>query len=404
MVEVTELNEPQDENDWTELMGNDLVMKELSGGKSETIEPREAVLVTFKGRIAGDRTVRDGALFQKAESWLVVVGNSDVVPALDMGIRYMKVGQTALIWSHSKFALGKGTRTTIAENGKANGCGLVPPNSNVMYEVTVTQKVMDTSSLNPYFTIQKALTKKKIANDIYQNEWCEPPKTNEDADCEYSMRRAIRLYTKAAQEMETLLQGTYFHHVEKDHPQRHESRQICLDSMNNIVAVHLKQKDYHEAKLAAAEVLKMDPNNTKALLRAAKAALNDPVSSFEEASAAIKAAEAAIATTSGKKKAMNEKELNRLAIQLKEKQVEYKEKSKEMFGNKLRPKKTPVSDQNVEATSSSTATATKKEESTSSSLFWKTHASTLFLQTIVPLILLVLVHYLFLKKEALSQT
>jgi hypothetical protein len=305
--------------------------------------------------------------------------------------------------SHSKFALGKGTRTTIAENGKANGYGLVPPKSNVMYEVTVTQKVMDTSRLNPYFTIQKALTKKKIANDIYQNEWCEPPKTNEDADCEYSMRRAIRLYTKAAKEMEALLQGTYFQNVEKDHPQRHESRQICLDSMNNIVAVHLKQKDYHEAKLAAVEVLKMDPNNIKALLRAAKAALNDPVSSFEEASAAIKNAEAAVATTSGKKKAMNEKELNRLAIQLKEKQAEYKEKSKKMYGNKLRPKTTPVSDQNVEATSSSTAMGAKKEESTSS-LFWKNQASTLFLQTIVPLILLVLVHYLFLKKEAISQT
>jgi hypothetical protein len=58
--------------------------QELSGGKSEKIEPREAVLVTFKGRIADDRTVRDGPLFQKAESWLIVVGDSDVIPALDM--------------------------------------------------------------------------------------------------------------------------------------------------------------------------------------------------------------------------------------------------------------------------------------------------------------------------------
>ena len=65
-----------------------------------------------------------------------------------------------------------------------------------MYKVTVTQKVMDTSRLNPYFTIQKALTKKKIANDIYTNEWCKPPETDKDANCDHSMKRAVRLYTK----------------------------------------------------------------------------------------------------------------------------------------------------------------------------------------------------------------
>jgi len=69
-----------------------------------------------------------------------------------------------------------------------------------MYKVTVTQKVMDTSRLNPYFTIQKALTKKKIANDIYTNEWCKPPETNKDANCDHSMKRAVRLYTKVCHE------------------------------------------------------------------------------------------------------------------------------------------------------------------------------------------------------------
>lgn len=296
--------------------------------------------------------------------------------------------------SHSKFALGNGTRITITEKSSNTiGSGVVPPKSNVLYEVTVAQKVMDTSRLNPYFTIQKALTKKKIANDVYQNEWCKPPETDEDADCDYSMKRAIRLYTNAAKDMEALLQGKYFQLVaEKDHPQKHESRQILLDSLNNIAAVHLRQKEYHKAKISAVEVLKIDPNNIKALLRAAKAALMDPASTMEEVSAAIKAAESSISTCSNNK-SMNEKELKRLKNKLKEKQVDYKEKSKQMFGNKLRSIPS-VSEQDTTEPQARTATSPKKEER-SDSLFWKKHLYTILLQTIIPLIVIFLIKYLY---------
>lgn len=292
------------------------------------IEPQDAVIINFEGRVAGDLSVTDGPVFQSVKGWLVVVGDGDVLPALEMGVRFMETGQTALLWSHSKFALGPGTRKFEETT--------VPPQSNVMYKVTVVQKVMDTSRLNPYFTIQKALTKKKIANDIYQYEWCPPPKSPEDPNCEQSMARAIRLYTKTAKEMETLLGGTYFQQVETDHPQRKESQIILLDSLNNIVAVNLRQKDYHKAKLAAVNVLKVDPNNLKALMRAAKAALLDPASTMEEASEAIKAAESVITY----KNPEEEKELKRLKVELKRKQQEYKQKTKEMFGSKLATKTT----------------------------------------------------------------
>jgi len=266
-----------------------------------------------------------------------------------------------------------------------------------MYKVTVTQKVMDTSRLNPYFTIQKALTRKKIANDIYQNEWCNPPETSEDADCEHAMRRVIRLYTNAAKAMETLLQGTYFKQVEKDHPQRYESRQILLDSLNNIVAVHLRQKEYHEAKLSAVEVLKVDPNNVKALLRAAKAALLDPASTLEEALAATKAAESAIATMSNNK-SNSEKELKLLKTQLKEKQLEYNEKSKEMFGNKLRSMAS-VSKNDAKSTTTSTSTSGEKGEETNDKLFWKNQMYRMVLQVILPIIVLFLFKYFYVKGE-----
>ena len=52
--------------------------------KSTDIEPKEAVLVSFEGRVAENRFALEGSLFQKAEGWLIVVGDSDLIPALEM--------------------------------------------------------------------------------------------------------------------------------------------------------------------------------------------------------------------------------------------------------------------------------------------------------------------------------
>ena len=315
-------------------------------------------MVDFIARYAETKDTLDGPIFQEAKGWLIVVGDGDVVPALEMGIRFLMSGQTGRIWSHSKFSLGPGIRThKPSSSGTINDIAesyTLPPNSSVLYEVKVHQKVMDTSRLNPYFTIQKALTRKTIANDVYQNEWKVQSKANRETEQEYSpaqdtvneseadeadtsmaMSRAVRLYQKAATDMETLLQGTYFQQVEKDHPQRHEARQLMLDCLNNIVAVHLRSEEYHKAKQAAVQVLQQDSKNLKALLRAAKAAMMDPASTMEEAEAALAAAEKQIVY----KDVKEEKELKKLRQQFKRKQQEYKNKSKEMFGNKLKSPK-----------------------------------------------------------------
>ena len=67
--------------------------------------------------------------------------------------------------------------------------------------------------------------------------------------------------------------------------------EIMLDCLNNIAACHLRAKEFHQAKEAAVKVLSFDPDNLKRLVRAAKAALLDPASSYEEVEAAIAAAE-----------------------------------------------------------------------------------------------------------------
>ncbi|KAL3906941.1 MAG: hypothetical protein SGILL_009074 [Bacillariaceae sp.] len=302
--------------------------------------------------------------------------------------------------------MGPGTRTYQETT--------VPPRSNIMYKVTISQKVMDTSRLNPYFTLQKALTKKKIANDLYQYEWCPAPQSKDDPMCEQAMNRAIQLYSKAAKEMETLLQGNYFQNVEQNHPQRLESQRLLLDALNNIVAVHLKQKEYHKAKLASVDVLQVDAHNLKALLRAAKAAMLDPASTLEEAKAAIVAAEADITY----KNPDEEKQLQRLKVLFKKKQQEYRDASKSMFGNKLKSadakkdkdRKMPTStsgqeDESAVKEKSSTGidstedesakgeeeqAVIEQEEPSKKGSLWKQQAISAFGQVVIPLLMFVL--------------
>ena len=243
------------------------------------------VLIDIIGRQSDNISHLDGPIFQDVKGWLIGVGENDVVvKCIKDGLEYLCEGQTACIWSSPKYALGEtGTRKYKIPKAKDNNNKkldgdeeeaeaekeeyyTLPKNSSVLYEITVNSIVMDTSRLNPYFTIQKAMTKKNIANDLYQWEWLSGGPTRE---------KSIRLYEKSGKSMQTLLDGTYFNSVEADHPQRKECRTIMLDSFNNIVAVYMRARRYQKAKDACKVVLKIDSNNLKALLRYAKICILD---------------------------------------------------------------------------------------------------------------------------------
>lgn len=246
--------------------------------ESPEIKVGDAVLVDFTVHQANDKDQRDGPICQKATSWLVIVGQNEINDALDISLTHMQNHQTALVWSTAKFAFGPHKRTFPAGNENYT----LPPDSSVLYHITRVMKVKDTSRLNPYFTLQKTTTRKNIANDLYVCEW---PQRKD---------RALRLYEKAAKDMELLVDGTYFQQVGTDHPQYKEARQLMIDSYNNILALHMRAKQYIPAKQAGATLLKTDPRNLKALLRLAKVAMMDPKATLEEADSAIQALENAV--------------------------------------------------------------------------------------------------------------
>jgi tetratricopeptide (TPR) repeat protein len=211
-------------------------------------------------------------VFQSGKQMVVTFTDQVLVKALEIALTRMKAGDTALVYSMPKYALGEAQARTY-------NTVVVPPNSSVIYKVTLLQIIMDTGRINPYLPIQKAITQKTIANDLYQCEWPE--------QCD----RALTLYGKAARVMETLLHGIYLNNVEADHPQRKQVKELMLDSLNNIVAVHMRNKQYDQAYEAARQVLRRDPRNVKALFRAAKSRMMNRKCSLSEQDEALCAAE-----------------------------------------------------------------------------------------------------------------
>jgi tetratricopeptide (TPR) repeat protein len=228
-----------------------------------------------------------------------VIGDKDVTPALEMGVRFMREGDTSLVYSNSKYAYGP--------LGRKQGDYVLPPNSNIMYRVKIKTLVSDgTVYHSSAFQMEIAKSKKKMGNDVYQFEWSDG----------YGKGKALQLYNKAADSMTHLVVGTEDEKVQK------EATAILVDCLNNVAAVHLKAKEYGKAKEAAVKVIQRDPDNMKALLRAARAAIYDRAGTFEESEAAIAAAEEVNPDDS---------DLSKLKVELERKKKEYKKKSKAMF-------------------------------------------------------------------------
>jgi hypothetical protein len=302
--------------------------------EAASVQPQDAVVVDFVGYACDSKekfveAEQDGAVandndknptFHSAQDWLVIVGEKDVVPALELGIRFMNIGETALVWSHSKY--GYGTLSRI------RGDYALPAHSNVLYRVTVKSVVVESERDGPDFLMRYSMAKKEIGNDVYANEW----------DLHQGKAKAIQLYMRGARNLQLLASEGSSDTGASDNSNTDLARRaaaLMADCLNNVVAVHLRAKDYHAAKQAAVKVLEVDPDNTKALLRAAKAALLDPASSYEEVKAALDAAAESPLLGEGESK-----ELAKLRSQFYHQRQAYRERSKAFAANMMTKKDT----------------------------------------------------------------
>jgi tetratricopeptide (TPR) repeat protein len=330
---------------WKDLMGDGLQWKivrqdDESIQHPKHVEAHDAVVVDFVGRFATDdrNDTTNGPIFHQATDWTIVVGDKDVIPALEMGIRFMKEGDHALIYAHSKFAYGGSMQ-------RIHGSYELPIDSKVVYQVHVKKVISEDGTgilASCAFQLELAKSRKAIGNDVYANEWSNV----------YGKHKALLLYQKAGDAMTNILGDptqTKWHE---------EARSILIDCLNNTSAVHMRVSDYGKAKESATLVLVRDPNNIKALLRAARAAMLDPSCSFDEATAAIDAAEDVNA---------NDADVKKLRIELQRRKRDYNKKTKDILSKMSQAMKVSKHDESgPESTPESTTIDTTQQKSNES--------------------------------------
>jgi tetratricopeptide (TPR) repeat protein len=309
-------------------------------------EPGDFILINFDGyynQDENDTTLIDSLTiidsppskikpFIQARNWLITFGNGDVLPGIEMALRFLKLNQCGVVKCHSKYAYGPYGR--ISQNGVPE----VPPNANVVFKVKI-QSILpqhDIKAKTNSFRIMQFKAMKNIGNHYYKNDWIGPDGGN-------GKIRALKLYNSISKDGLEMLQD-----LEHGSIDRREVYFLIVDSLNNITALHLREKEYRKANDVATKAIQLDPYNMKALCRAAKALLM--IGEFEECKAVLDAADET-AENIDTEEGFNKTHVKRLKRELALKKKEHKKLEKEIYAQMLSGKK----DDNVKDSSKKTA-------------------------------------------------
>ena len=218
--------------------------------------------------------------FMQEKDCLIKLGNGDVPQGLELAIRYLSLGECAIVHCHSKFAHPHGRKNKF--NGVESND--LPSSKDVIYRVYLRSIKSIAEDQSYTFRLKLARQLKSIGNDYYINEWIGPHGG-------LGKVKSLKAYNGSSNELVSLLKDLNEDETSESGENgelRGEAGALLVDCLNNISAAHLRDQDYGKAKDAAAEAIKLDPNNIKALCRAAKAAMS--VGEFEESKMALEIA------------------------------------------------------------------------------------------------------------------
>lgn len=106
------------------------IIREGKGG--EAVPDNVRVKVHYIGRLA-DGTVFDES-YKRKKPFEFAIGKRNVILGWDIGVKTMKIGETAIIKCAPDYAYGK------------NGIGPIPPNSTLFFEVELLDWMKDDDS------------------------------------------------------------------------------------------------------------------------------------------------------------------------------------------------------------------------------------------------------------------
>ena len=242
---------------------------------------------------------------------MIKLGSADVCQALELSVRFLKLDECAIVSSHSKSVHPYGRKSQF--------CTDLPTNAHCYFRVRV-------KNIKPYmvdqsysFRLNIAKQLKAIGNDYYINEWSGPKG-------EFGKVQALRKYNASTEELIAMAKDLK-EESDKDIILEKEVCSLLVDCFNNISTVHYRDKEYTKSKEAAIEVIKLDPDNVKALIRAGKCALL--TGCFEEC---------LLTRQTVKDIDKDNKDLHKLQLDYRRKMDSYRHQEKRMYENMLRSK------------------------------------------------------------------
>ncbi|XP_066913409.1 peptidyl-prolyl cis-trans isomerase FKBP8-like [Clytia hemisphaerica] len=224
-----EAKKPAEELD---MLGNGLLKKKiLKEGLGRESRPQQGDLVNIRceGKLA------DGTVVDKQSHLQLVLGDADVIQAMDMCVALMEDKETCTLYTDARYAYGL--------FGRLDYKPAIPKNASITYEIEILsiERGVPLQELSPQECSLRADKKRGRGNDLYSRG-------------DYA--GAIDVYKRALKYLEG--------RTDK------ELLDMKVKCLNNLSAAQLKVKAYIMALQSLDIVLELEPKNVKALFRKGK--------------------------------------------------------------------------------------------------------------------------------------
>mmetsp|Transcript_37374 Transcript_37374/g.79293 ORF Transcript_37374/g.79293 Transcript_37374/m.79293 type:complete len:454 (+) Transcript_37374:107-1468(+) len=246
-----------DADGWTDLMDKKIKKKTIKEGEGGHPEMKQDVRCSVEIHPAD--APADSEPLMRWPEMRYRIGETEAIPALELGLRYMKEGEEADIFGISTMAWGS-TGLKAIPNTKEKA---IPPDCDVRLRVKLIE-VMGVgeggaSSKSWNDLIQEVTWRKTNGNDYY--------KRQEYLKALRSYGAGVKLFTDDGMEPPE--------HTDEADRERVQSAALTIvaDCGSNLAACHLELGNIVEAKGAAQTSLDIRPEHMKSLYRLAKAAL-----------------------------------------------------------------------------------------------------------------------------------
>ncbi|XP_059570434.1 peptidyl-prolyl cis-trans isomerase FKBP8 isoform X2 [Alligator mississippiensis] len=207
-------------------------------GRGESTRPCPGQEVTVK--LLG--VLEDGSLVEKDPALRFTLGQGDVVQALELGVPSMQLGEVSFFLASFQYAYGRLGREPD-----------IPADALLLYEVTLllARESPSAGPLPPGQRLGLGSQKRERGNFHFERE-------------EYE--RALRSYRLALRILDAPGPGP----ASPEEEEEEELRQHRVKCLNNCAAAQLKLQLFEEVLASCDAVLRLDPDNVKALYRKGK--------------------------------------------------------------------------------------------------------------------------------------